>query len=131
MINNILEYLDELFLNPRCELNYNKDYELLIAIVLSAQTTDKMVNRVTDVLFKKYNSLLELKNILIMNNWSIYTAISVIILFLFHYPCSTTCLTIRKETNSWFYTFLSMIIPTIIGIVLCLVVNAFAILVNL
>ena len=79
----------------------------------------------------EYNSLLELKNILIMNNWSIYTAISVIILFLFHYPCSTTCLTIRKETNSWFYTFLSMIIPTIIGIVLCLCVHVFAILVNL
>ena len=60
MENRLFEYLDYLYENPRCELNYNKDYELLIAIVLSAQTTDKMVNRVTDVLFKKYNSLLEL-----------------------------------------------------------------------
>ena len=60
MMNKILEYLDELFLEPRCELNYNKDYELLIAIVLSAQTTDKRVNKVTDVLFKKYSSLKEL-----------------------------------------------------------------------
>lgn len=60
MMNRIFDYLDELFLEPKCELNYNKDYELLIAIVLSAQTTDKRVNKVTEVLFKKYSSLKEL-----------------------------------------------------------------------
>lgn len=57
MMNNIIEYLDKLFPNPRCELNYNKDYELLIAVMLSAQTTDKRVNEVTSVLFKKYSTL--------------------------------------------------------------------------
>lgn len=57
MINKITEYLDSLFPNPICELNYNKDYELLLAIVMSAQTTDKRVNLVTDVLFRKYDSL--------------------------------------------------------------------------
>ena len=62
MIERVLEYLDELFYEPRCELNYNKDYEFLIAIVLSAQTTDKRVNKVTEVLFKKYSSLVELSN---------------------------------------------------------------------
>ena len=56
-MNNIIDYLDELFPNPKCELNYNKDYELLIAVMLSAQTTDKRVNMVTDILFKKYDSL--------------------------------------------------------------------------
>ena len=60
MIDRVLEYLDELYQNPVCELNYNKDYEFLIAIVLSAQTTDKRVNKVTDVLFKKYPSLMDL-----------------------------------------------------------------------
>ena len=60
MISRILEYLDSLYENPKCELNYNKDYELLIAIVLSAQTTDKMVNRVTSVLFSRYKTLKEL-----------------------------------------------------------------------
>ena len=60
MISRLFEYLDELFVNPLCELNYNKDYELLIAIVLSAQTTDKRVNKVTDVLFREYPSILEL-----------------------------------------------------------------------
>ena len=62
MMNSILEYLDELFPMPKCELNYSKDYEFLIAIVLSAQTTDKRVNKVTDVLFKKYPTLEELCN---------------------------------------------------------------------
>lgn len=61
-VNEILSYLDELFPNPKCELNYNKDYELLIAICLSAQTTDKRVNKVTSVLFSKYNSLESLAN---------------------------------------------------------------------
>ena len=49
--------MNELFPNPHCELNYNKDYELLIAVMLSAQTTDKRVNMVTDELFKKYDTL--------------------------------------------------------------------------
>ena len=58
----IREYLDELFPNPKCELNYNNDYELLIAICLSAQTTDKRVNEVTKVLFEKYPRLEYIKN---------------------------------------------------------------------
>jgi len=60
-IDLIESYLEELFPNPKCELNYNKDYELLIATMLSAQTTDKRVNLVTSVLFKKYNTLSKLK----------------------------------------------------------------------
>ena len=60
-IELIEDYLDELYPNPKCELNYNKDYELLIAVVLSAQTTDKRVNTVTPILFKKYPNLKSLK----------------------------------------------------------------------
>ncbi len=61
MMSSIDQYLEELFPNPRCELNYNKDYELLIAIVLSAQSTDKRVNEVTPIIFDKYKSLESLK----------------------------------------------------------------------
>lgn len=50
----VIEKLDELIPNPKCELNYTKDYELLMATILSAQTTDKRVNMVTEELFK-YN----------------------------------------------------------------------------
>lgn len=58
----IENYLDELFENPKCELNYTKDYELLMAIVLSAQSTDKRVNECTKILFKEYKTLEELKD---------------------------------------------------------------------
>lgn len=61
MKNRIIDYLDEIIPNPKCELEYNKDYELLIATMLSAQTTDKRVNSVTSILFKKYPTLEALK----------------------------------------------------------------------
>lgn len=60
MVNKIEEYLEELYSDSRCELNYNKDYELLIAVVLSAQTTDKRVNQVTSILFDKYPDIYSL-----------------------------------------------------------------------
>lgn len=61
-IELIEETLEELFPNPKCELNYNKDYELLICVMLSAQTTDKRVNEVSKVLFSKYPTLFDIKN---------------------------------------------------------------------
>jgi len=60
--NRIGDYLDELFPDPKCELIYHNDYELLMAIVLSAQTTDKRVNSVTPILFQNYPSLRALKD---------------------------------------------------------------------
>mgnify|MGYP002768321536 FL=1 len=62
MIEKILDYLDQIIPNPKCELNYSKDYELLMAVVLSAQTTDKRVNEVTTILFDKYKTLNDLCN---------------------------------------------------------------------
>lgn len=61
-IRYLLNYLDELFIAAHCELFYQRDYELVIAVMLSAQTTDKAVNNVTRVLFNKYQSLDELNN---------------------------------------------------------------------
>ena len=55
-ISPLLNYLDEMFPSARCELFYSKDYELVIAVMLSAQTTDKSVNAVTPILFNKYPS---------------------------------------------------------------------------
>ena len=59
---SIFSYLDELYPNAHCELNYSKDYELLIAVMLSAQTTDKAVNKVTAILFNEYKSVQDLSN---------------------------------------------------------------------
>lgn len=57
----ILDSLEEMIPSPKCELNYDSDYTLLIAILLSAQTLDKNVNKVTPILFKKYPTLSSLK----------------------------------------------------------------------
>ena len=61
----ILDGLNKLIPNPRCELEFNKDYELLLAVMLSAQTTDKRVNMVTSDLFKKYDTLEKLQTLTI------------------------------------------------------------------
>lgn len=58
----ILNYLDRLFPNAGCELKYTSDYGFLIAVMLSAQTTDVAVNKVTEVLFSKYKTIEELAN---------------------------------------------------------------------
>ena len=56
-IKPLLDYLDEILPTAKCGLLYTKDYELVIAVMLSAQTTDKSVNAVTPILFKKYPTL--------------------------------------------------------------------------
>lgn len=56
-LNELYDALDKLIPNPVCELEYKKDYELLMAVMLSAQTTDKRVNSVTRILFSKYPTL--------------------------------------------------------------------------
>lgn len=60
MKNDILNYLDEMFPNARCELHYTTHFQLLIAVVLSAQTTDAKVNKITPILFAKYPEIIDL-----------------------------------------------------------------------
>ena len=55
--NKFYEELDRIIPNPVCELNYTKDYELLLAVMMSAQTTDQRVNSVTSILYTKYPTL--------------------------------------------------------------------------
>ncbi len=50
----VLDYLEELIPSPKCELIFNNNYELICAVMLSAQTTDKRVNEISKVLFSKY-----------------------------------------------------------------------------
>ncbi|OQX93480.1 MAG: endonuclease III [Tenericutes bacterium 4572_104] len=60
--NIVYQEITKLFPQARCELNYRKDYELLIAVILSAQTTDVSVNKITEKLFKKYFSINDFAN---------------------------------------------------------------------
>ncbi len=67
-----------------------------------------------------YTSLTSLKNILVQNGWTLLTAINFILLTLFHFPCSTTIITIKKETGSIKWSLLAFFIPSLIGILLCI-----------
>ena len=69
------------------------------------------------------DNLSMLKDILVENGWTIKTALCFLILFLYRFPCSTTLLTIHKETGSKFYTFLSVLIPLLVGVSLCIIIN--------
>ena len=66
------------------------------------------------------NSLINLEDtfsigqILISHGWTILTAINVMLFTVLHYPCATTLLTIKKETGSWKWTFLSFLLPTVL-----------------
>lgn len=57
------------------------------------------------------------------NGWTLKTALCMLIFCLFHWPCSTTCLTIKKETGSLKWTALAIIMPTLLGFLLCVLVN--------
>lgn len=67
----------------------------------------------------EYDDLVSLKNILIDNGWNITTAVCMMIFMLCHFPCSTTCMTIKKETGSIKWTLAAFALPTVTGILLC------------
>lgn len=70
-----------------------------------------------------YTSLNELRDILISNGWTIVTAFCFIFFTMFHFPCGTTIVTIKKETNSLLWTIISIIVPTLVGIVCCFILS--------
>ena len=61
--------------------------------------------------------------ILIQNGWTLITAINVMIFTLLHFPCTTTLMTIKKETGSWKWSALSFLLPTVCGVAICMVTN--------
>ncbi len=73
----------------------------------------------------EFSGLFELKALLVANGWTWITALCTMIFSLFHFPCATTCLTIKKETGSIKYTLLSIILPTVLGIICCFIVSTF------
>ncbi|MBE6823906.1 MAG: ferrous iron transporter B [Ruminococcaceae bacterium] len=90
--------------------------ETVIPIMLMAYSSSNTL--------MEYSSITELGSILASNGWTIVTAICFLMLCMFHFPCSTTCISIYKESKSIKLTALSMIIPTFIGLSLCLLVKS-------
>ncbi|MBE6797260.1 MAG: ferrous iron transport protein B [Ruminococcaceae bacterium] len=90
--------------------------EIVIPIMVMAYTANANLTEI--------GNLGVLKDIFISNGWSLLTAINVMIFSLFHWPCATTVQTIKKETGSTLWTAFAVILPTIIGILLCLITTA-------
>lgn len=68
-------------------------------------------------------SLAEIGRILTDNGWTVFTAINFIVFSVLHWPCSTTLLTIKKETKSIKWTLISFLVPTFIGFIICVILN--------
>ena len=67
----------------------------------------------------EFDSLAQLKELLVNNGWTWITAVSTMLFSLMHWPCTTTLLTIRKESGSFKWTLVSFLVPTVCGIVIC------------
>ena len=74
----------------------------------------------------EFDSLTQLKELLVANGWTWVTAVCTMLFSLMHWPCSTTLLTIRKETGGWKWVIASFLIPTLCGIALCMLVAGVA-----
>ena len=90
-------------------LGFPANETVIPIIIMSYMASGTLVD------YSSYDLLLSL------NGWTITTAVCTIILCILHYPCSTTCLTIKKETGSLKWTLVSMALPTAMGIVLCMI----------
>lgn len=112
------------FLDPFARL-MGLDGVILLAFILGLPANEIVV----PIIIMSYlatGSLLELddlsqlRQLLVDNGWTWVTAVSTMLFSLMHWPCSTTCLTIRKETQSWKWTAISFFVPTVIGFIVCI-----------
>lgn len=127
--NTLLFYLVG-FLNPFGRL-LGLDGAILVGFLLGFPANEIVIpitlmcylstGSLTDI-----GNLAQLRQVLVFNGWTWVTAVCVILFSLFHWPCSTTCLTIKKETGSIKWMLLSILIPTAIGITLCFLTAAVA-----
>ncbi len=116
------------FLNPFARL-MGLDGVILMAFILAFPANEIFIPIVLMAYLStggmmEYESLEQLHQILVNNGWTYITAICTVIFSVCHFPCATTCMTIYKETKSIKWTSLSVLIPTILGVIMCMMVNA-------
>lgn len=92
--------------------------EIVIPIIIMAYTSQ-------GTLIEPGN-LSDLHTLLISQGWTWVTALCTMVFFLFHWPCSTTLMTIKKETGSLKWTCLAVLLPTACGVILCMAITAFS-----
>jgi len=116
------------FLDPFAHL-MGLDGVILLAFILGFPANEIIMPIIIMAYMAKGNileieNLSVLKNLLVDNGWTWVTAVSVMLFSLMHWPCSTTCLTIKKETQSLKWTAVSIIVPTVMGVVSCILFTA-------
>ena len=115
------------FLNPFAKL-MGLDGYILTAFILGIPANE-IVLPIILMCYLKGGTLVNIEDtiqigqILIQNGWTMLTAMNVMLFTILHFPCATTLLTVKKETGSWKWTTISFAIPTICGIVLCMLTN--------
>ena len=110
------------FLNPFAHL-IGLDGYILMAFILGFPANEIVVPIII-MSYMATGSMVELENtelynLLIQHGWTWLTAVNVMLFSLMHWPCSTTCLTIKKETQSLKWTAVSFLVPTACGIIIC------------
>lgn len=101
------------------------DGYILTAFILG-MPANEIVLPIILMSYLKANTLVDLDNTIVIgeilkqNGWTLLTAINVMIFTVFHFPCMTTLMTIKKETGSLKWTIISFLIPTMCGVVLCM-----------
>lgn len=115
------------FLNPIARI-MGLDGEILMAFILGFPANETvmpiiLMSYLSQGTLTEFTSIETIKTLLVSNGWNIVTAINFILFSLMHWPCSTTLLTIKKETRSLKWTLLSFIIPTLTGFLCCTLVN--------
>ena len=104
------------------------DGAILLAFILGLPANEIVIPIVL-MLYTGAGTMMDLgdlsamKALLVANGWTIRTALCTLLFMLVHWPCSTTLITIRKESGSWKWMFLAALLPTLAGILLCLLVN--------
>lgn len=89
--------------------------EIVMPIILMAYLSGDVIGDV--------GSLSEVQRVLVNNDWNFHTALNMLIFTLFHWPCATTILTIKRETGSLKWTVISVVLPTVVGVLLCFITN--------
>lgn len=116
------------FLDPFATL-MGLDGVILLAFILGFPANE-IVFPIILMTYLAQGSLVEMSDtvqihsLLTEHGWNMTTAICMMIFTLFHFPCATTCMTIKKETGSLKWTAISFLLPTVTGIILCMVINA-------
>ena len=118
------------FLNPIAKL-IGLDGIILMAFILGFPANEIVIPIVLMAYMQsgslvEYESLSSVKTILEANGWTLTTALCTVVFTLFHWPCSTSLLTVKKETGSLKWTLAAFLLPTAVGITLCFLINTFS-----